>query len=222
MTNKEEAILNIREALKKLMSFSGEKSAEDFGNKDQMKYEDMLLKDGSMVCIEEGKTLEVGVPIYKKDEAGNQTPLEDGSYELENGTTITVKDSMVESVSETNTNPQVEAGSTPATEAKMEEEPEVESKKDDMEDRLEALEEQISQILDMLKSMTNLQEETMSKVKEFAALPDAEPIKTGKKPVADVYTKARTTFNSNKSEIEELRTLMSKQSDAYGSFTVKQ
>lgn len=239
MTNKEEAILNIREALKKLMSFSAEKSENtDEFEKTKMEYEDMKLKDGSMISVEKGKTLEVGVPVYKKDDTGNLVPCEDGTYELENGTTMTVKGGMVESVSETGSNPQEAAAGTPATDAKMSDaegtgedttdpaegtEPSTEEGKNgDMNQRVKALEDQVAQILEMLTSMTKVQEETMSQVKAFAALPDAEPIKTGKKPAEDVYSKARTTFNANKGELEELRTLMSKSSDAYGSFTVKQ
>ena len=218
MTNKEEAILNIKETLKRLMAFG----------KSEMKCEDMMLKDGSTISVEEGKSLEVGLPLYKKDEKGNLTPCPDGEYELEDGRKVKCLGGMVEAISETATPSEVEAGS-PASEAKMEEteisiepsEGETESEGSDMESRVKALEEQISQILEMMKGMAKMQEETMSKVETFAASPAEEPIKNEKK-VADVWSKTKATRKAFASEIDELKKLMNKSDNSYGSFSVGQ
>lgn len=217
MTNKDEAIASIKESLKRLMSF---------GSK-EMKCEDMNLKDGSVISIEEGSTLDVGTPIYKRDKDGTLVPCEDGSYQLEDGRSITCKGGMVEVISGDSKPQEVEAGS-PDSEAKMEvetevevEKPEVETEGGDMESRVKALEENIAQILSVLADMTKMTEKAMSRVEEFAAKPAEEPIKENKKE-ADVYTKTRATQKAFSAELGELRSIINKSNNSYGSFTVGQ
>lgn len=221
MTNKEQAIQEIKETLKRLMSFSTEPQPEAFVKKD-MKCEDMELEDGSMISIEEGANLEVGTPIYKKDAEGNLSPCETGTYKLKDGRTINCKDGKVDMIEGPAS---VEAA--PVADAKMETEVEIEAPESEeeggsAEERIAKLEEAVSQILEMLKGMTKMQEETMNKVQEFAALPAEEPIKNSKKS-ADVWTKARATAKANGGELEELRNIMAKhKGDNYNSFSVNQ
>lgn len=220
---KEEAINNIKDSLKKMMSF---------GKEAQM-FEDIMLKDGSILCMADDATLEVGATIYRKDKDGNQTPCEDGNYELEDGRNITVSGGYIESIAEAKDTPKLsgeetpqnpastEMAANPMAEATAEDEASIKKDvKDEMGSRVDAIETQIAQILEILQGMSNMQEQTMSKVQEFAASPAEESIKTKKTPT-DTWTKVKATYNANKNEIDELKQLMKKNDNSnYNSFSI--
>jgi len=222
---KEEAINNIKDTLKKMMTFG---KAQEFA--------DVTLVDGSKLGMDEGATVEVGANVYVMDDQGNATPCEDGTYDLEDGRTITVTGGMIESISgpsdpkaaaeETPMNPAstemaANPAANPAAEAVAEgETPAQEGTEDDMASRVDAIETQIAQILEILQGMSNMQEQTMSKVQEFAASPAEESIKTKKTPT-DTWTKVKATYNANKNEIDELKQLMKKNDNSnYNSFSI--
>ena len=216
--NKDEALKNLKLTLKKLISFNSD-----------LKFEDVPLKDGKKLSIEDGATIDVGTAIYILDANGNQTPCEDGTYELEDGRTITVSGGSIESVSDATESPKDEASESPVSDANVANEKMdvVESPADDSTEdgdivtRVSSIEEQIAQILEILQGMSNMQEQTMSKVKEFAESPAEESIKSKKKPSENVYSKMKNTFNSNRSEIEELKALVKKNNNNnYGTFTI--
>lgn len=203
--SKEEAMLKIKDQLKKLMSFSAEAEA----TLEQVKCESMKLKDGSEIMIPEGSTLEPGVECYTMDENGNQMVCADGDYELENGEKITVSGGKVESVSapvkEGEISPENPANIAPAEMAvEVEVEgPEMEDAKNSVEDRVGKLEEQISQILELLQGMSNAQEMAMSRINEIADQPAEKSIKVAK-------TTSSTAFSSVKNELDELKELKKK------------
>lgn len=58
------------------------------------KYVTATTKDGAVINTD-SETLGVGAEVYSVDEAGNKKPIEDGTYELENGSKITVAGSKV-------------------------------------------------------------------------------------------------------------------------------
>jgi hypothetical protein len=225
---KEESISKIKETLKRLMSFS-----------DTKKFEDVETADGTKLQVEGGTDLAVGVAIYKLDDQGTQTPCEDGTYELKDGRTIVVKGGLIDSLSDSSENPKEDATDSPTEDAstaptaasKMAAPaaatPATETPADagadgDVVSRIDALEQQIAQILEILQGMANMNEQTMSKVNEFAASPAEESIRT-KKVEANVWEKSKATYNKNKNEIDELKTIMKKNTNsAYGSFKVNQ
>lgn len=210
--NKDEAIVKIKEQLKKLMAFTAEAPAEE------VKYESMKLKDGSEIMIPDGAGLETGVEVYMIDADGNQVPCEDGSYELESGQTITVKGGVIDAVSEA-AQPEGEQTQSPEGDAQMaattpgsgEAEAEGESAQQetaeaDLPNRVAALEQQIAQILELLQGMSNAQEMAMSKIQEIAEAPAAPSIKIGKTLKSD----ANVAFNSVKDELKELQEMKKK------------
>jgi hypothetical protein len=211
--NKDEAIVKIKDQLKKLMAFSTEALATD-----AMQYETMKLKDGSEIMIPDGSMLEPGVEVYMIDADGNQTPCEDGSYELENGQTIMIAGGKIESVADSEQPAEEQQTETPATEAQMaaatpgagaeaakeNESPEQEAAESQLPDRVAALEQQIAQILELLQGMSNAQEMAMSKINEIAEAPAAPSIKIGK------TTSSKVEFNSIKNELDELKSLKNK------------
>jgi|ERR1035437_1598752 hypothetical protein len=226
--NKELAIKNIKDTLKRLMKFASEK-----------KFTDIETADGTKLQVEDGTELAVGVAIYKLDDAGTQTPCEDGSYDLKDGRTITVVGGLVDSISDASTNPKDKAAESPKADAGAGTNPVAAAAtpttatpdaapKDgatdanddaDLISRVSAIEDQIAQILEILQGMSNMNEQTMNKVNEFAASPAEDSIKPSKKIVDDVWTKTKNTYNTNKTEIDELKALMKKNSNSnYSSF----
>lgn len=214
--NKDEAILKIKDQLKKLMAFSAEAEAP---MTEEVKCESIKLKDGSEIMVPEGSNIEPNVEVYMVDADGNQVPCEDGSYELENGQTITVKGGVIEGVADT-TQPEGEeqtqspegdaqmSAATPGAEAASEgETPAQEEAETNIGDRVAALEQQIAQILELLQGMSNAQEMAMSKINEIAEAPAAPSIKVGK-AVGSSTTKVE--FSSTKDELAELRNLKNK------------
>jgi hypothetical protein len=207
---KEEAILKIKDQLKKLMAFSEmgdvEPNAEE--NKKEMEYETMKLKDGSEISIADGTELGVGVNVFKVDAEGNLTPCDDGEYELEDGRKISLKDGIVESVAEIAVENGEKQDETPMAPAEMAE-IEIETKPEEeggngMEERINALEKHLAQILELLQGMGQMQEVAMSKIEKLAAEPAAESIKVGKVPAKP------QGFSSTRNEIEELNSIRNK------------
>ena len=215
--NKEEAMLKIKDQLKKLMSFSTEAEAPT----EEVKCESMKLKDGSEIMIPDGSNLEPGVECYTMDANGNQIACADGTYELENGQSVVVAGGKIETVSDVTTgedSPENPANTTPeamaapaggaAEEAKKEgETPEGEMVENSVEDRVAQLEQQISQILELLQGMSNAQEMAMSKINEIAESPAEKSIKVGKSTSTGGSDVA---FGSVKNELEELKELRKK------------
>ena len=206
---KEEAMLKIKEQLKRLMTFS-----VDAETPVEKKMTSIKLKDGTEISYADGSELGIGIEVYKIDVDGNQTPIEDGDYDLEDGRIITIKDGGVEVIAEA----PVEAGAeeTPITSEKQKEEDgakleepkgvevEVETAEGaDMEARISAMEENISSIMEAISTMGHMQEMSMTKIKAIESAPAASSIKVGK-------TTSNGNFNSNKLEIEELRELRNK------------
>jgi hypothetical protein len=213
--NKEEAMLKIKDQLKKLMSFSAEAAPME-----QVKCESMKCKDGSEIMIPDGSNLEPGVDCYTLDADGNQIACADGTYELENGQTVIVSGGKVETVSDAtdkkveespenpaNVTPEEMAAPAPTDEAAKEgETPEKEVVEISIEERVGKLEEHISQILELLQGMSNAQEMAMSKINEIAESPAEKSIKVGK----STSTGSSVSFGSVKSELEELKELRKK------------
>ena len=210
---KDEALLKIKDQLKKLMTFSEtpnttSETPKAGETKEVKSFTNIKLKDGSEISIADGTELGVGIEVYTIDADGNQTPCEDGSYELEDGRTITITGGVVETIGETTgedpketatetpENPAQLAAETPSTETPSEEGAET--------DRITALENQVAQILEILQGMSNMQEQTMSKVEAFSKEPAVESIKVGK------TLTGTKTFNSMKSEIDELKEIKNK------------
>ena len=213
---KDEAILKIKDQLKKLMSFSSE--ADDSAEQtEEKKFISMKLKDGSEISILDGTELGVGTEVFIVDTDGNQKPIDDDSYVLDDGRTIVVKGGKVESISEADSTQEDAKTETPETSAQMEStEDEKDSEKDkekmsdgeettSVEERVSNLENQISQILEILQGMNSMQEVAMSKIKEIEDAPAVPSVKTGK-----VINTGNQAFSSIKNEIDELKEMKKK------------
>ena len=61
------------------------------------KFSDFVLSDGTKITTA-ANDLEIGAEIYAVDEMGNQTPLDNGSYVLNDGRTIEVEGNMVKTI----------------------------------------------------------------------------------------------------------------------------
>jgi len=68
-------------------------------NMSQQKYVTATTTDGVVINCD-SETISEGVDVYTLDEAGNKAPVVDGTYQLENGSTITVLAGKVTSIVE--------------------------------------------------------------------------------------------------------------------------
>lgn len=222
--DKNEAINNIKEQLKKLMSFSAvEPETPETKKPDEKKMEVLKSKDGIKISVE-GELI-VGSPVTGVDEAGNSVSIEDKSYDLENGKTIVVKGGLIESVAETPVSteaPAVESPAVPVVETMeapaVETETETETETNPIDARVSALEGQIAQILEILQGLGNSQEMAMSKIVELTDdLPATKSIQLGKTPVVN-----KGSIGSEVDEIKQLKELQKKfgKTNSYSSFNI--
>jgi len=180
---KNDALKNIRESLKSLLKFS----------KELNKFSTMDLSDGTKITTT-SEDLEVGAEVYALDDLGNQTPLNDGEYTLNDGRTFTVKGNLVETISGDDGNDDPDSAETPTDveNKKMDSNlPEGQDKgsgdepSSDVNSRLENLEKAIEDIKALLDGLTQAQngvnEQMMSKIEKFSKEPGAKPIKSVKK-----------------------------------------
>lgn len=138
------------------------------------------LQDGTEIIVS-GSDIVNDADVYMVDADGNQTPLADGNYTLDDNRTFTVVNGKVTDLKDAATDtpattdntvmeaPAEEASETPVDEANEE---------DDVDARLTALEDQVGQITDavnkLIDMINNTDNTTMSmkaKLDEFMAQP---------------------------------------------------
>ena len=146
----------------------------------EIKLMDVQTKDGKTLSTPSDK-LEIGAVLYSIDDQGNQIPVEDGSYELEDGSTIEIKESVITEIAnsmEESKEDELADEAKPEAEDKSKEAPKDEAPKDgDTESRISKLESEVAELMSMLQSMTENSTELTSKVEEFASQPAGNAIK---------------------------------------------
>jgi len=142
----------------------------------EVKLTDVQTKDGKILSTET-ETVEIGSVLYGVDDEGNKIPVEDGSYELEDGKTIQVKESIVTEIAEASEEVEdvEEVTEDMSDETVVEEVTKEEG--DDSETRLSKLEADVAELMSMLQSMSENSQKLSTKVEEFASQPASEPIK---------------------------------------------
>ncbi len=169
MINQPDNASRIREKLKTLFKFTEVK-----------KFTDIPLKDGTMICTDDSD-IAIGSIVYSIDADGNQTPCQDGTYELQDGRTIVVSGGVgaVESISDAS-NPEDKKDASPVSDANVNQTkenmadpsastapmaPENDADTDnEILDRISALESTVQQLLEMVQGMANMNKQTMSNV----------------------------------------------------------
>jgi hypothetical protein len=216
--NKEQALSNLKDSIKRLMTFAVEPAVET------PSYDSIKTLDGVTILIPAGAELAVNTPVLAED----QTPLVDGEYKLENGTTISVVAGIVNEISETAVEeatpetPVAVEEATPETPVTMEEAtpetPETPAVDSELASRVSELEMQLAQVLELLQGLATNQEvamskieESFSKIEEIASAPATESIKTGR-----VVEQGFSSTISVKDEIAELREIQQKKTNSYG------
>ena len=180
---KNDALANIRESLKNLLKFSKEVS----------KFGTMELTDGTKITTT-GEDIEVGNEVYQLDDMGNQTPLSDGDYVLNDGRTFTVSGNVISNIAEgdgvdpenpTETPTDVNNSKMDSNLPEGHDEGSGQQPSSDVNSRLDDLEKAIDDIKSLLEKLTQVQngvnEQMMSKIEMFSKEPGAKPIKSVKK-----------------------------------------
>lgn len=148
----------------------------------------VALEDGTELIIV-GSDVALDCQVLNAD----NSPADNGDYVLNDGRTISVTDGKISNIKEAeeakdgDESPVEDAGQEMA-DAPSEEQPAEEKPADDdaAEDedlaaRVEALEAQITEVLSLLQSMGQANQEMMSRIDEFSKAPAEESIKTTKK-----------------------------------------
>jgi hypothetical protein len=210
--NKNEAMEKIKSTLKGLMKFSKEIGVET-------KMGTYELTDGTKITCE-GDDLAVGEVVYQLDDQGNQTPLEAGTYVINDGRSITVdeKGSITELATAEDA-PQEET-ETPADsleqskETKMDDGLPEDGTEDapaadgDIESRVADLESQLAEVLTILNKLgdgqNEVNEQMMSKIVEISREPGDEPIRLQKKGY-EAFDKSSSKLKKQNEAIQDLR-----------------
>ena len=165
----------------------------------------MTLTDGTNITISTAD-LEIGAEVYMIDDQGNQTPLDNGDYVLQDGRTFTVEDNSITAIegSEGDSEGDVETGdsetdSVETAKQKMDanglpeghgpaaagEAADDAAADADLSTRVSDLEKQLAEVLNILNKMgdsqNDLNQQMMSKISEVADEPGGNPIKKVKK-----------------------------------------
>lgn len=205
--DKENIINEIKENLKKLFSFT-------------QKFNNYTLTDGTNITSP-AEELEIGVEVFGLDENGNQTPLNDGEFVLQDGRTITLKENKIVDIKGEVEQPEEEVSVTEEEQSMADSLPEVEVESpevevevgSDMVKRVEALEKNIEEILSILSKMGEHQmkvnEDFDSKIEKFGAEPGGEAIKANKKGYVP-YEKDKVANQEKIESFNELKELMNK------------
>lgn len=205
--DKENIINEIKENLKKLFSFT-------------QKFNNYTLTDGTNITSP-AEELEIGVEVYGLDENGNQTPLNDGEFVLQDGRTITLKENKIVDIKGEVKQPEEEVSVTEEEQSMADSLPEVEVEAPevevevgaDMVKRVEALEKNIEEILSILSKMGDAQmkvnEDFENKIEKFGAEPGGEAIKANKKGYVP-YEKDKVANQEKIESFNELKELMNK------------
>jgi len=145
---------------------------------------------------------------------GNQTPLNDGDYVLNDGRTITVVANAITNISG---NADTTEAETPVSDANVANTAMADGLADkpadegDLASRVTDLEAQLEEILNMLKTMSEgtaqAQSQMMSAVNKISGEPGAEAIKPAKIGYEE-YNSKKINSKKNMGEIEELRSLI--------------
>lgn len=179
---KSEIIQNIKDNLKTIFSTEAKFGSFTLGDGTKITSVDIELKEGS--------------EVYALDEQGNQTPLENGDYVLEDGTTISVADNKVTAVKAVEVIEEVEA-EVEAADVPVEEEVKVDT---ELADRVSALEAQVTEVLSLLQEIAGGQGTMMSAINILKGEPADSAIKKNEF--------AKVSENKDRTEIAELRELM--------------
>jgi hypothetical protein len=179
--DKNTLIQDAREILKGLLSFE----------KQEVKFTDYTDANGLKIASPDDK-LDIGSEVNGVDEQGNLIPLDNGEYNLTDGSTIVVMDGKVSEIKaflEPKDGDQtpvedasVEAAADPVAPAADMAPAEAESPDDakaesDVADRVAKLEEVVATILQALDKLTSGSQQMAEKVETFAKQPGAESIK---------------------------------------------
>ncbi len=196
--NRQETINSIKTTLKKLFST-------------EYKFAEYLTTDGmKIVC--DGEKIEVGSGVQGMDGEGNLIPLNDGTYELTDGLTINVVSGKIESLMESGSEVPEEPESEMAEVGKSITPTVVNPKEEEMAGKVKTIEDNMAEILGMIKDMAKIQTEMKYEMEEFKKSPASTPVKNEKKG-GDVFN---TNFSRQMkmSEIDEIRKIISEKNKA--------
>lgn len=188
------------------------------------KFSDFVLSDGTKITTQ-GNELSIGADLYALDEKGNQTPLDDGDYVLNDGRTITLVDNQITDISgeiSTEDETPVSDANTANVETKMSDGlAETPSDEGDLVSRVADLESQLEEICNLIKQLSegqnNKNEQMMSKISLISDEPGDVAIKTHKSGY-EAYSPKRINERKNIEEIKELREIISRNRQGNNNF----
>lgn len=180
--------------------------------KQLMSNEEVKLSESTTVTTKDGKTMMVqgaelglGLDVVMVQEDGTQTPVEDGSYELTDGTTVTIVGSKVDSISMPSPEQmsQVEIETSPEMETP---EPTTESTPNaDVENLKKEVEDLKNQMADLISMVTGSMESQVKMKEDLKKIVEIKPALTSSTTVEKQLMNESKSTQSDKQRILELR-----------------
>jgi len=160
--NRQELIAMMKDKMKSLLKFADTSNV-------------FVTKDGQKIASS-APELSIDSEVFLLDGDGNQTPLEDGDYEMEDGTTITVTNGVVSAISTVENNQDNGDEVTTAMEDLPVETPPQDAPVDkELIKRIDALEKLMDDILPMVQKIMDSNVKMSNQIMEFAKQPESEP-----------------------------------------------
>lgn len=183
----------------------------------EKKFSDFVLTDGTKITTT-GTDLIEGEEVYMLDDQGNQTPLDNGDYVVNDGRTITVENNMIKAIAlsedgKEDETPVADAntGNTVTNEKMEDGMADAPSEDGDLASRLTDVENHIEEILNMIKQLMDghksSEEQMMSRINDIADEPGDAPIRTSKKGY-EVFDKKSMKAKASEAAMEDIREYM--------------
>lgn len=194
--DRNESIQKIKELMSKLL-FNEVKV-------DDIKLSDITLKDGTVLQSPDSE-LKVGSEVTNAD----GSPVIDGDYILEDGSTISVLSGKVAEIStaqEEAQDPTEVANVEAKIDASVDSTATTPTGDTSVEDRVLALESQLTEILSILKDMGNMNKQLMNRVNEISDEPSDKPVENKEKEFKS-YSKEKVTNTMVSETLDEIRNI---------------
>ncbi len=185
----------------------------------EAKFSDFVLTDGTKITTS-ADDLEVGAEVYCLDDQGNQTPLDNGEYVVNDGRTIVVENNVIKEVKlpEDATEDETPVSDANTSNSMVNEKMEdgmadAPSEEGDLASRLTDVENHIEEILNMIKQLMDgtakSEQQMMSRIDQISDEPGDSPVRSSKKGY-EAFTMDKKTAKIKASEaaMEDIREYM--------------
>lgn len=134
------------------------------------------VKAGDLIITSQDEVLQVGSEVFTPDADGNNVPLVDGDYVLDNGVKITVVSGKITSILEQDEAVETELAEVVPAETTTEEVPVEDANKPDMTEEMKKMAERLAKCEMMIEKMMKDKEMMESQLTKLSEVPSTQAI----------------------------------------------